>query len=86
MKIELPKPRLEVRSVTSCGGGITSPYANPPFAPVFVVSFGEGGRFTLDEAEAVELHAQLSAWVDGLPDLKQRIAVKNPAADSKEKQ
>jgi hypothetical protein len=72
MKIELAKPRFEVRNITSLGGGVTSPYAKPPMAPVFVVHFGEG-RFTLDEAEALELHAQLSVWVDGLPDLKRRI-------------
>lgn len=74
MKIELPKPRLEVRAITSSGGGVTSPYAKPPLAPVFVIHFGDGGRFTLDEHEAVELHAQLSAWVECLPASRQRLA------------
>lgn len=75
MKLEKPKPRLGVHKITSLGGGVTSPYAKPPMAPVFVVSFGDGGRLTLDETEAVELHAQLSTWVDGLEGLKRRIAV-----------
>lgn len=77
MKLEMPKPRTEVTRVTSSGGGVTSPYANPPLAPVFVVHFGHtghSGSLTLDESEAVELHAQLSAWVDALPERKRQIA------------
>lgn len=57
------------------------PTRNPPLAPVFVINFGDGGRFTLDETEAVELHAQMTAWFDGLSDLKRRIATSLPDTD-----
>lgn len=73
MKVEQSKPRSEIGRITSMGGGITSPYAKPPLAPVFVVSYGDGARFTLDEDEARELHAVLTQWIDEMPNRKQRI-------------
>lgn len=71
MKLEMPKPQAESAEITSVGGGWTSPYADPPHAPVFVINFGcRGGRMVLNEDEAVNLHTQLSAWVDDLPPRK----------------
>lgn len=62
------------------GGGVTSPYADPPLAPCFVVSHGDGGRVTFDESEAIALHERLSKWVAELPDLRRRLAATlNPA-------
>jgi hypothetical protein len=67
VKIDLPKPTVRIERVTHSGGGITSPYAKPALAPVFVIGMREGGTITLSEEEALELHAALTTWVDDLP-------------------
>jgi hypothetical protein len=74
MKIDLPRPAIRVERITHKGGGVTSPYARPPMAPVFVIGMRDGGTITLSEEEALELHVALSEWVDGLPGRKDRIA------------
>jgi len=70
MKVDLPKPSVRVERVTHAGGGITSPYATPPLAPVFVIGMRDGGTITLSEEEALEVYSALVTWVEKLPAVK----------------
>lgn len=69
MKIELPaRPILE--PATYYSPGVTSPYADPPLAPVFIIGMRDGARITLDEDEARKLLEDLQRWADGLDQRK----------------
>lgn len=70
MKIEHFQPEPIQRIITSIGGGITSPNADPPHEPVFVIDanspWGAGHRITLTEAEVERLYPQMGQWLKDL--------------------
>lgn len=64
MKIELPSPKPLEEAVKYLAPGVTSPYAHPPLERVFIIGMRDGGRITLSNAEARELHSELATWIE----------------------
>lgn len=64
MIIDLPTPDPVDEPATYFSPGVTSPYAEPPLQRVFILGMRDGGRITLSNREARDLHSELTKWVE----------------------